>query len=105
MALFELTTEDKQALIKIQIRATLDGAIRNNSGMFTNLMKMFFQTSGLTPQQVCDALGSDAASILQAGHLLAQAVNILKPGTLSLDFPNGLEVTPNQDGTVTIGSD
>ncbi len=104
LKIYDLTTlEGKQAEARDQIVGALTAMVRNNVNACQGLMRLIFANArGLTPQQVCDVLDTDAASVLVAGNGLAQVVNGLRPNTLSLDPPGNVTFVPNVDGTVTI---
>ena len=101
--IYEDTLEGKKAAtaatISKQITATLRSLIGQSSGIS---MQVFANPKGLTPQQVCDAMGTDAAKVLAAGQAAADMVNALRPNTMAIQIPEGVSVQPNQDGTVTI---
>jgi hypothetical protein len=64
-------------------------------------------SSGLTPQQVCDAIGTDAATMFAASAKLSELLAMVAPSAASLSnvslaCPTGYAYTSNTDGTVTI---
>lgn len=97
----ELTTAQKQnrAAQAIQSQA---------SNLFTNMGRTYEQISnivfnnpqGLTPQEVLDGLGTNAAELLSLSDLLVQTVNTAAPDTITPGYPATL--TANPDGTVTV---
>ncbi len=108
MALINLpdpnTTEGKQSIVANQIRAQVTQSFTGLKRVSDAIAALVFSNSlGLTPQQVCDAIGSDAGSLVGLSQAVGAILNGQKPGTVNLDPPAGLTVTVNQDGTVTIG--
>ena len=56
----------------------------------------------MTPQQVCDGLGTDTVSLFTFISAYSPAILVLSPGSISSGVPVGKVVTQNTDGTVTI---
>ena len=59
-------------------------------------------THTMTPQQVCDGLGTDAASLFALAAGYTPALLTLAPNSVPAGIPAGKVVTPHEDGTVTI---
>jgi hypothetical protein len=101
--IYDDTLEGKKlsaaAQISKQITATLRSLIGQSRGIS---QQVFNNPQGLTPQQVCDAMGTDASKVLAAGQAASDMVNALRPNTMQIQIPAGFSVQPNQDGTVTI---
>ena len=59
---------------------------------------------GLTPQQVCDALGTKADNLFVIAGTLVNALSQIDPAGLGamVNLPTGYTVTGNADGTVTV---
>ena len=59
---------------------------------------------GLTPQQVCDALGSRAASLFVVAGTMSNALYTIDPAGLGtmVNMPTGYTVTLHADGTATL---
>lgn len=53
------------------------------------------------PQEILDALGTDASELFALADLLVQTVNQVVPNTIVPSYP--YEITINPDGTVTLG--
>ncbi len=97
------TTEGKQAIVSSQIRNMTAQSFQQLKRTSLAIRALIFENPlGLLPQQVCDALGTDAGSLWALAQAIASLLNGIIPGTISLDLPNGLVLTVNQDGTVTI---
>lgn len=54
----------------------------------------------LTPQQVLDSFGTNAAELFRLAGILSTAVNSATPNTLTNSPPSSINI--NEDGTVTI---
>lgn len=107
--IYDLTTLDgKKEEVSDSISAAMTATVRTLITQSRGISQLVFANPrGLTPQQVCDAMGRNAASILITGQGIAQIVNSLRPNTIDISPPltaGGLTqtVVPNQDGTVTI---
>ena len=64
-------------------------------------------SSGLTPQQVCNALGTDAALLFAGSAKLSELLALVAPSStalsnVTLTTPTGYSYTSNTDGTVII---
>ena len=66
--------------------------------------EVWHNADGLTPQQVCDALGSRAANLFIIAGTMANALYQIDPAGLGamVDVPAGYTATINADGTVTL---
>ncbi len=79
------------------------GRFQGLIGVYSDIAKRVWDNQqGLTPQEVMDALGTNAADLFQLSALLVTTVNTAKPGTLDGEQP--YEFTINPDGTVTVGA-
>ena len=66
--------------------------------------EVWHNADGLTPQQVCDALGARAASLFVIAGTMANALYQIDPagvGTM-VNVPAGYTAAINADGTVTL---
>lgn len=98
----ELTLEQKKERVKKRIERKTYETYAGLIGSYNDLSKMVWHNpQGLTPQQVFDSLGTNAAELFELSALLVQTVNTAKPGTLDPAQP--YEYTVNEDGTVTAG--
>lgn len=80
------------------IEALINYAMQRNAA-YTFL---WHNPSGLTPQQVCDLLGTDATTLFTFKAALESATATILPSLTLLADPHAHTV--NQDGTVTIGA-
>lgn len=101
--IYEDSLEGKKSSTSAQISKQITATLRSLIGQSKGISEQVFNNPlGLTPQQVCDAMGTDAAKVLAAGQAAADMVNALRPNTMAIQIPQGISVQPNQDGTVTI---
>ena len=98
--LIEKTLEEKQAAAKAQILARVSQSVGMIQNQFTAMFASVWMNPELTPQQVFDAMGTDAASLFQLAGLTQNFLNTLKPGLCVQQPP--VAYTINQDGTVTV---
>jgi hypothetical protein len=71
---------------------------------YNNLMAtVWANPRGLTAQQVCDSLGTDAGTLFQAAAIAAQLILLGNSSAPLTTVPTGATITINADGTVTIG--
>ena len=66
--------------------------------------EVWHNADGLTPQQVCDALGARASNLFVIAGTMANALYAIDPAGLGamVSVPAGHTATINVDGTVTI---
>ena len=97
----ELTTPEKQNRSAQAIQSQAAALFTNMGRTYEQISNIVFNNpQGLTPQEVLDGLGTNAAELLGLSDLLVQTVNAAVPGTITPDRPGTL--TPNPDGTVTV---
>jgi hypothetical protein len=91
-----------QAKVKDRLDQRVNGLFNYLEQEFNNLMQEFWENSaGLTPQQVFDAYGTDAAQWFALANDLANMMNAIVPNTVDPTPP--LPYTINPDGTVKVG--
>jgi hypothetical protein len=100
MPFFDLPAQNKLAAT---ILKTADMQFDNLVRSHNYAMDLFWNSSTATPQQIADALGTNAVPVFQAAGAVATFINTLKPGTIG-DNPNIKPFTANPDGTVTINA-
>ena len=66
--------------------------------------EVWHNADGLTPQQVCDALGTRAENLFVIAGTMANALYQIDPAGLGVmvSVPAGYSVTIHTDGTVTL---
>jgi hypothetical protein len=98
-----LTTEEAKTAELFLVKTTINTLLIAFSKNFTTVFESIWANkNGLTPQECFDALGTDAATLLYLAGSLQNAVNTLAPGTINITTPEGFQLVPNQDGTVTV---
>jgi hypothetical protein len=99
----EPTITEKQQRVVSQYKAEMQRLFGQMRATHDRLFREFWQNrSGLTPQQVSDAFGTEAVQVFILGGALKDFLNMIRPGTVTATPP--FEFTPNADGTVTIGA-
>lgn len=98
-----VTTAEKQSAAAVEIKGVCSQMLNLNTNSFTRIFNIVWNNrNGLTPQQVCDALATDAGSLFALAGGLQAVINTAQAGSLTLTPPKA--VTVNSDGTVTIGA-
>ncbi len=99
-----LSTADAQAKAKKKIVGANTFAYQQNLRAYQTGMDNFWRNAdGLTPQQVADAFGTDAASLFQNAAAVAGLVNGIAPGAIGADADAAkYDIAINNDGTATI---
>jgi len=97
-----LTTAQAQEKAAAMLRELISykGAFSQILGIYNRGMGIVFANAdGLTPQQVLDSLGADAAQTVQFAGAIAGLINVGLPGTIPA--PTAV-LTINADGTVKV---
>jgi hypothetical protein len=89
-----------QAYYAKQISGILNRQLPMIVSNFNQIHNMVWNNKYLTPQQVCDALGTNAGELFTIAHAIISLVNSIVPNTLPVTTP--MTVTINQDGSVTL---
>ena len=93
--------EIKQTRTAYIINTKLKETFNNLLNTYNDLYKLMWNNDdGLTPQQVCDALGNKVAEFMLLANLCVYIINAAKPN--SLDPIPPLQIVRNEDGTVTL---
>lgn len=92
---------------KVQVKAMMSNAMqRSFNQLVADFNKSFDMVwnnkAGLTPQDVFDAFGVEAAQLFQVAGATQSLINTLVPNTATAVPPNAYVM--NQDGTVTVGA-
>lgn len=78
---------------------------KNMVDTFNNGAKLFWSNPrGLSPQQISDALGSDARELFELHGKLGTLISSIKPEDIAEGISLVGQFTYNEDGTVTINS-
>ena len=95
-----LTTEEKKTAIKLRILASNNATFNQAKASVDFYYKeLWTNTSGLTTQQVLDAFGTDAGTLVTKLAGLRTFLNTLRPGSITFTPPG--TITINEDGTAT----
>ena len=96
-----LTIDQKKAKVKAQVTTTSNLLFKVMRENLTVLFSTVFDNElGLTPQQVFDSFGADAAELAGILQGIGEAVSSLLPGGTGLSLP--VNLVSNPDGTVTV---
>jgi hypothetical protein len=95
-----LTTEQIQQKTALDMKNKTNLLYISLRQSYVQIFNNFWNHPDLTPQQVSDALGTDAVYLFQLGGQLVDLLNTVKADTITQGPP--LPYTINQDGTVTI---
>ena len=99
------TLADRQARVALRLSQRMVGGeaqlLANFRGLYLEVWK---NGDGLTPQQVCDALGARAANLFVIAGTMANALYQIDPAGLGsmVSVPPGYAVAIHADGTVAI---
>jgi len=97
------TTAQLQTNVTRDIKNTCTQLFNFNVANFTKVYNLVWANpNGLTPTQVCAALGTDAGALFSLAGSLQAVINAAHPGALPQVPP--VTVTVNTDGSVTLGS-
>jgi hypothetical protein len=102
MSLLNDPTIEQQtvALLKDAVVGTLN-FLKNS---FDNAQRLVWQNGSLSPQEVFDALGTDAGELVALSAALAAFINSVAPENKQVASlkPADVTLTVNEDGTVTL---
>lgn len=96
-----LTLDQQKAIVAKEVKGICNLLFTQNVTGFVRCYNTIWSNSnGLTPQEVCDALGTDAGNLFTLAGSLQAVVNAAQPGALPQAPLKA--VTINSDGTVTL---
>jgi len=95
-----VSIEAKQTQAKVRISQGIDAAVMGLQAQMLSLFSRFWMNPELTPQQVSDAFGTDAAQLFVIMGKAQAFINDIKPNSFIQQPPKAFVI--NQDGTVTI---
>lgn len=92
-----------------KIEKTLEEISQNNKRAYQALKMSFLSNSnlvwknryGLTPKKVVEEIGTDALKLFQVSAKLEELFALLGDN-ITAPIPEGIEYTPNEDGSITI---
>lgn len=97
-----LTIEQQQAKARMVIQQKLSQSYLSLQSTLREVSKIVWQNLDLTPQQVLDGVGSDAANLFRIASLVSQIMTIASGVETPAVRPENYSVVLNQDGTVTV---
>lgn len=97
-----LTTDQQKAQVANMLRSSTSQAFLQMKNQFVTNFNLVWNHPTLTPQQVFDSVGTDAAGLFQIASAIQTAANAIVPGVLPQTPPKSYTI--NQDGTVTVGA-
>jgi len=106
MALLTKTIDAREETVAC-IRSTIAGAASMLRAQFDNACQLVWHNAyGLTPQQVLDALGTDAAELFAISNTIIPILNQAADAEHQITsvVPDGTTYTLNADGTITLGA-
>lgn len=71
-------------------------------GMFIRTSKMFWNNPNATPEEIAEALGTDAKKLFELHYKLGQFIAEINPSDIAEVSPLIGSFTINEDGTVTV---
>lgn len=92
--------DDRKESTKQRIQSTINALYSSMLVAYSRCMGEVWRHPTLSPQEVLDAFGSDAAELFRLAGILKGAINAATPNTIPDVTAN---VTVNADGTVTVG--
>lgn len=100
------TSTSTQARVEATVLAIANESaawLNDAVGLFNrNMGRCYANPDGLTPEQVVAGFGTAAVSLFQRSAALAAFILAQKPDAELMAVPDGLTITPNEDGTVTM---
>lgn len=96
------TTTQLQAQLKGQVVSSTNQLFRTLQSSYDKNFSAVWANPSLTPQQVFDAFGTDAAQLFVIAGATATMLNTIVPNTVVAAPP--YNYTINSDGTVTVGA-
>jgi hypothetical protein len=94
--------EELAKAVRAEVSNSINGLFGDMLKVYNSCMSLVWQHPTLSPQQVLDAYGSDAAELFRLAATLKGAVNAAVAGTIP-DNDTPKPFTINEDGTVTVG--
>lgn len=98
----ERSVEDLQAeFLRTLSKMLTDNHVQMLSVYQRGFNLVWYNKTGLSPQQCFDAMGSDATMFLVLGQIMAELLNTAIPGSADKVPPQSISV--GEDGTVRVG--
>lgn len=97
----QMTKEEKQIELKRIIQTRMTSQYWQLSNTLKMVMNDIYSNKELTPQDVVDAFGTEAAELFKISDLIIKVLNEAVPGSAAISAPYNFEI--KEDGTVIIG--
>ncbi len=98
-----LTHDQKKALTKALVQSSVNRCFASMLDAYKkNAAQVWENPQGLTPQDVLDGFGTDAAELFRLASLLKGVINAAVPGTIP---DSAAPIVINADGTVTVNTE
>ncbi len=94
------STAQLQAAVAAQLRSSTSQSLLQLKNQFVTNFNLVWAHPTLSPQEVFDSVGTDAAQLFLIAGTIQAAVNTLVPGLLPQTPPKAYTI--NADGTVTV---
>ena len=106
MGIFDVTTNKTEAEVAAEaIKMAGNNTYWSLVNQFNKTTNAFWSNSTLTPQQIADALGTDASAIFSLHYKLGEFIGLIDLAPIQESLEKIGQFTQNQDGTVTIIED
>ncbi len=96
------TVEQKQANKRVLITSKIQSSFNQVIKDYKEMFDLVWKSSDLTPQEIFDGFGTDAAQLFLIAGAFKDAVNTVAPDTLT-EIP-APSYTINEDGSVSINN-
>jgi len=97
-----VTTEDKAKEVADSLISITKNTFDKILLAYTNGVQTFWNNPQATPQEISDALGTDASEVFSLHYKLGELIATVNPDLLSNTASLIGNFTQNEDGTVTI---
>jgi hypothetical protein len=88
--------------ISNQLKTQAQNVYNTMVAVFIRSSKMFWENPNATPQQIAEALGTDAKQLFEVHYKLGQFISSINPSDIEEVSSIIGNFTMNEDGTITI---
>lgn len=88
--------------ISNQLKTQAQNVYNTMVAVFLRSSKMFWENPNATPQQIAEALGTDAKQLFEVHYKLGQFISSINPSDIEEISSIVGNFTVNEDGTVTV---
>lgn len=103
--MFTLPPKSKPQIVAEQVEQINNigqSAVTQIINMHRITFDLFWHNDQATPQEICDALGTQATRLYLNSKVTQEYIKTIYPDYVPLEMPEGVQVVFNEDGTVTI---